>query len=125
MAWVVGQLAKRVVNRPRPYLGLEGVRLLIERPRGTSWPSSHPAVLLAFVTVAGRDLGVRPGARAAVAGLAGAVGYSRVHLGVHYPADVIGGLLLGKGVADAWSAFVSPLVLGRTPSGAPPGSIGR
>src|SRR5438105_11199167 len=39
--WVAGQLAKRLVNRPRPYDAVQG-RLLIERPRGTSWPSSHP-----------------------------------------------------------------------------------
>jgi undecaprenyl-diphosphatase len=43
--------------------------------------------------------------------LAGAVGVSRVYLGVHYPADVAGGLLLGRAVADAWTSSVSPRVL--------------
>src|SRR5207249_7823712 len=80
--------------------------------RGTSWPSSHPAVLLAFVTVGARDLGVDPGGRAALSGLAGLVGLSRVYLGVHYPADVVGGLLVGRGVADLWSWLISPRVTG-------------
>jgi undecaprenyl-diphosphatase len=109
--WLLGQALKRLVVRPRPYLALESFRLLIDRPRGTSWPSSHPAVLLAFVTVATRNLDAGPPIRAAAAMLASVVGLSRVYLGVHYPADVVGGLLLGRGVADAWSAMISPRFL--------------
>jgi membrane-associated phospholipid phosphatase len=115
--WVLGQLAKRAVDRPRPYLAMRDVRLLIDRPQGTSWPSSHPAVLLAFVTVAGRDLGLSLPARAGAAAVAGTVGFSRVYLGVHYPADVVGGLLLGRGVADLWSSLASPGVLRPAPAG--------
>lgn len=110
--WLVGQGAKRLFGRPRPYEAVEDLRLLIDRPRGSSWPSSHPAVLLAFVTVASRDLDVPAAARAGTAGLAGLVGLSRVYLGVHYPADVVGGLLLGRGVADVWSAALSPRITG-------------
>lgn len=111
--WALGQALKRLVGRPRPYdADLPGLRLLIARPAGTSWPSSHPAVLLAFVAVAGHELGLSRGSRAALYGLAGAVAWSRVHLGVHYPADVAGGLLLGRAVADVWRATVGPKVLG-------------
>jgi membrane-associated phospholipid phosphatase len=121
--WLVGQGLERLFARPRPYDAIPGVRLLIQRPSGTSWPSSHPAVLLAFVTVACRDLGVSPQIAATLAGLAGVVGVSRVYLGVHYPADVAGGLLLGKGVAEAWAALVSSLVLGRPPKDSAPATL--
>jgi membrane-associated phospholipid phosphatase len=100
--WLVGQGAKRAIDRARPYGSLEGIRLLIERPRASSWPSSHPAVLLALVTVAGRELGLGPVPRAALTALAGAVAASRVYVGVHYPADVVGGMLMGRAVAEAW-----------------------
>ena len=117
--WAVGQILKKVTNRPRPYQALEDSRLLIAEPSGTSWPSSHPAVLLAFVTVAARDLGAGPALRAGLSALAGLVGMSRMYLGVHYPSDVAGGLLLGRGVADLWSTLVSSRVVPHPSADAP------
>jgi membrane-associated phospholipid phosphatase len=102
LAWLAGQGLKRVFLRARPYAAdPESVRLMIHPPRATSWPSSHPAVLLAFVTAAGRELSLPPGPQVALTALGAAVGASRVHVGVHYPADVVGGLLLGRAVAEA------------------------
>jgi membrane-associated phospholipid phosphatase len=113
--WAVGNGLKRVFRRARPYEAQlpAPLRLLIGKPVGASWPSVHPATLLAFVTVAGRDLEVTRRARRGLAGVAGLVGASRVYLGVHYPADVVGGLLLGRAVADIWSRAISPRILGR------------
>jgi membrane-associated phospholipid phosphatase len=110
--WAVGQALKKTFARVRPYEANlpRPIRLLIGKPKGESWPSAHPATLLAFVTVAGRDLELARPARRALAGLAGLVGASRVYLGVHYPADVAGGLLLGRAVADVWSRTISPRV---------------
>jgi len=118
--WSLGQILKRVVRRPRPYRSLASSRLLIDQPSGTSFPSSHPAVLLAFLIVASRNVGVPAQVRAALGGLTGVVGVSRVYVGVHYPADVVGGLLLGWATAELWSSVVSPAVLGGTvlPTGA-------
>jgi PAP2 superfamily protein len=108
--WLVGQGLKQTFRRVRPYDARlpTPIRLLIGRPLGTSWPSAHPATFLAFATVAARNLEVPRSGRRALAGLAGVVAASRVYLGVHYPADVIGGLLLGRAVADVWSREVSP-----------------
>jgi undecaprenyl-diphosphatase len=119
--WLLGQALKRVFLRPRPYQAGPPARLLIAEPNGTSWPSSHPAVLLAFATVASRDLELDAASRFALVALAATVGISRVHVGVHYPSDVAGGLLLGRAVADGWSAIVSPHALSRPPSVAAPG----
>jgi membrane-associated phospholipid phosphatase len=111
--WLVGQGLKQAFRRVRPYDARlpTPIRLLIGRPLGTSWPSAHPATFLAFATVAARNLEVPRTGRRALAGLAGVVAASRVYLGVHYPADVIGGLLLGRAVADVWSREVSPHVV--------------
>jgi membrane-associated phospholipid phosphatase len=109
--WVMGQGLKRVWRRVRPYDAGGSSRLLILRPRGASWPSSHPMVLVAFITVAGRDLKLGGAARMALGGVAGLVACSRVYLGVHYPADVAGGLLLGRALANGWSRAVSPLLV--------------
>ncbi len=104
VTWLAAQGLKRLFLRPRPYQDdPDGARLLIGPPRASSWPSSHPAVLLTFITVAGRELGIGRRGRAALAALATAVGVSRTYVGVHYPADVAGGLLLGRAVAAAWS----------------------
>jgi membrane-associated phospholipid phosphatase len=103
-------------RRLRPYETGAPNRLLIGKPRGASWPSSHPAVLLTFVLVAGRDLGLSRTARATLTGLAWVVGASRVYLGVHYPSDVGGGLLVGRALAGLWSRTVSARLLGQTRS---------
>ena len=118
--WSLGQMLKEAFRRARPYETGNPLRLLIGKPRGASWPSSHPAVLLAFVTVAGRDLELPLAQRRALTGLAGLVAASRVYLGVHYPADVVGGLLLGRAVADLWSAGISSRATGAEPAAPTP-----
>jgi membrane-associated phospholipid phosphatase len=112
VTWLVGQGLKRAFRRLRPYEAGGSIRLLIGKPHGTSWPSSHPAVLLTFVLVAGRDLGMSRAGRRRLGWLPGLVGASRVYLGVHYPSDVAGGLLVGRAVAGVWSRTVSQRLLG-------------
>jgi undecaprenyl-diphosphatase len=101
LTWLAGQGLKRLLARPRPYeADPDGTTVRIGRPRAGSWPSSHPAVLATFLSVVSRDLGLGAATRLGAGALAGAVGASRTYLGVHYPADVAGGLLLGRAVAS-------------------------
>ena len=112
VTWLAGQGLKRAFRRLRPYeVQDSAARLLIGKPAGTSWPSSHPAVLATFAIVAARDLGIEGGSYRGLEALVGLVALSRVDLGVHDPADVAGGLLIGRAIADVWSAEVSPRVL--------------
>jgi membrane-associated phospholipid phosphatase len=101
--WLLLQGVKRGVDRPRPFLAdPAGTRRMIAEPHGTSWPSSHPAVLTTFTRVAARELGIGALGRSALTGLDASVAASRVALGVHYPSDVASGLLLGRAVARLW-----------------------
>ena len=101
--WLALQGVKRIVVRPRPYLAdPHGTRRIIAEPHGTSWPSSHPAVLTTFTRIAARELGVGVVGRTALTTLDVTVATSRVTLGVHYPSDVASGLLFGRAVARVW-----------------------
>jgi len=101
--WLLLQAMKKVVDRPRPLdTDPDATRQLVARPNGMSWPSSHPAVLTTFTRVAARDLEVGAASRGALSILDATVATSRVYLGVHYPSDVLSGLLIGRAVARLW-----------------------
>jgi membrane-associated phospholipid phosphatase len=107
--WLLLQGTKRLVDRPRPFrANPESTRRMIAEPHGTSWPSSHPAVLTTFTRVAARELGIGALGRTALTGLDASVAASRVALGVHYPSDVASGLLFGRAVARLWPRGRAP-----------------
>ncbi|MCD6021973.1 MAG: phosphatase family protein [Actinomycetia bacterium] len=116
--WLLLQGVKRVVDRPRPFhSNPEGTRRMIAEPHGTSWPSSHPAVLTTFTRVAARELGIGVIGRVALTGLDASVAASRVSLGVHYPSDVASGFLFGRAVATLWPRAGAAGPRGRTGRG--------
>jgi membrane-associated phospholipid phosphatase len=84
--------AKLIARRRRPFS--QSRPALIRMPRSTSFPSGHTAAAFAFATAASAEM---PILAPAVVPIAGAVAYSRVHTGVHYPSDVAAGLAIGIG----------------------------
>jgi undecaprenyl-diphosphatase len=94
---VVNAVLKRVFGRRRPDLGAHPIGRLLHRELTThSFPSGHSASAGAFVTGVALE---SPLAGAVLAPVGLAVGYSRVHVGVHYPGDVVAGLAAGAAVA--------------------------
>jgi membrane-associated phospholipid phosphatase len=103
---VVNALVKPVARRRRPDRALHAVPLArqVNMPTSRSLPSGHAASAFAFATGVGYTL---PGGSAPLRLLAAAVGYSRVHTGVHYPGDVVIGALLGATVAQVTARAVN------------------
>lgn len=73
-------------------------------PGSTSFPSGHSASAFAFASGVGASLPVAAVPLRAVATL---VAYSRVHTGVHYPADVVAGSVLGGAIAPIVAAALT------------------
>jgi len=61
-------------------------------PTSTSFPSGHSASAAAFAVAVGD---VVPALRVPLTAAAGTVAFSRVYTGVHYPGDVLVGVVTG------------------------------
>lgn len=101
---LTSQVLKELAARPRPcHEELAGLRLLVDCGPGFSFPSAHAANMGAAGLFLMR--GVRRWRwRLAVLALPVLVATSRVHVGVHWPLDVIGGFAEGALLALAAEA---------------------
>ncbi len=91
---VVNGPVKTAIKRRRP-VGLDSHAHRLRRPITSSFPSGHATAGACAAELLGHDLGYR---RAWWA-LAVVVGWSRVHVGVHHPSDVLAGWAIGAGSA--------------------------
>ena len=91
------KLAARRGRPDRDSAGVPTVRR-VSMPESTSFPSGHTASGFAFTNAVAHTL---PAAAGPLGLLASAVGYARVHTGVHYPGDVIIGAVVGTAVGEA------------------------
>ena len=89
-------ILKPLFGRIRPCHVMENVRLLVNCGSGLAFPSSHAtnisavAVLFSFFYRRGMP---------AFLFIAFMVGLSRIYVGVHYPADVLFGFMVGTGIS--------------------------
>lgn len=98
---VINGLLKGFIARPRP-IGYPEVRTIYAQTAGgSSFPSGHTQGVSVFWRSAAIHL------RHPMVGITGVavvflVGLSRIYLGVHWPSDVLGGLVIGVLVAEAF-----------------------
>lgn len=90
---IVGNvILKNVIARERPCWINDTVQMLIAVPKDYSFPSGHTLASFGAATAifcSRRRLGIAAGAVAAV------IAFSRMYLYVHFPTDILAGLILG------------------------------
>lgn len=95
-------ILKHLVARPRPWLNVAGLIPLVDESDPNSFPSGHTTCAFAFASAIWH---AAPRKWMKWAALLAAVlmGYSRLYVGVHYPSDVIVGVLVG--LFAGWAAW--------------------
>jgi membrane-associated phospholipid phosphatase len=107
VAVAINQLLGHLVGRARPYTAMPDVHVLISRTTDFSFPSDHAiavGAVAAGLLIADRALGW------IAAVLAVLMAAARVYVGVHYPGDVLAGLVVGAAVVAAGSFLALPLL---------------
>lgn len=90
---IIGEgIIKHLIKRTRPFINLIESKLLISKPITYSFPSGHTASSFA---AAGILLAMNNKWSILAIILASLIAFSRVYLNVHYPTDVVTGIILG------------------------------
>ena len=90
-------MLKNLVGRIRPYEVITGLQLLVAKPIDASFPSGHTSSAFSVAWVLLRKMHCRYGVPMVV--FAAVIGFSRLYVGVHYPTDVLIGMISGIGCA--------------------------
>lgn len=90
-------ILKTWIARPRPFLTYTDIMPIIPPPTDFSFPSGHTAIAFAVAFVIYELLPRRYSIPALVT--AALIGMSRLYLGVHYPTDILAGILIGFAIA--------------------------
>lgn len=90
---IIGEvIIKNIVQRPRPFVNYPSIDLLIKPLASYSFPSGHTASSFAAAGILAKYFKKYA---ALIFGLAGLIAFSRLYLFVHYPGDILAGIVLG------------------------------
>ncbi|MDE0313413.1 MAG: phosphatase PAP2 family protein [Candidatus Poribacteria bacterium] len=96
------QFLKQSMKRDRPFEKINEVNFRVRPPDRFSFPSGHTASAFLMMVILTRFF---PILQIPALLWAATVGIARVHLGVHYPSDVLAGALLGISTAHIGILF--------------------
>lgn len=100
---------KVLLNRERPYKILEHLHTFGIELRDYSFPSGHTTASFSLATTIALNI---PRLSIVVFFLAIIIGLSRIYLGVHYPTDVLAGVLVGLAIPILTHFFLVDIVDG-------------
>lgn len=86
-------ILKNIFARTRPFDVKEGISLLITAPKDFSFPSGHTAA--SFTAVAALYFAGEKKLWKISCAVAVLIAFSRMYLYVHYPTDILGGIIVG------------------------------
>ena len=89
---------KNIIQRIRPYEVINSLKILVDAEHSFSFPSGHSSSSLAAGWAMFRTLPKKWGVPALALGIV--IALSRMYVGVHYPTDVLGGVIIGVTVAE-------------------------
>lgn len=93
-------ILKNILARPRPFLAIDELTLIISPLNSFSFPSGHACSSFAAATA----LALTFRGKGALAFIPAAmISFSRIYVGIHYPSDVLCGALIG--VLVAWCIY--------------------
>jgi len=98
LSWTLAEGAKYLFNRARPLIDDTEMAPLIKTPSSSSFPSGHSATAAAGALTLSA---VYPSFAPTLVLSGFLVALSRIYLGVHYPFDVLAGMLIGAVTAGA------------------------
>lgn len=89
-------ILKNLVGRIRPYEVVEGLQCIVAPAWDASFPSGHTGASFASAVSICRQIPKKFAVFFIV--LASLIAFSRLYVGIHYPTDVLGGLVTGIGI---------------------------
>lgn len=90
---MTNMILKDLFGRPRPYVASTEIVTLIKQLSSYSFPSGHTSASFSGALVLYRMMPKKVSIPALI--LAAMIGFSRMYVGVHFPTDVLGGIVVG------------------------------
>ncbi len=100
---VNNMILKNLIHRIRPYEVVEGLQCIVAKAHDFSFPSGHTGASFASAVSMHKQIPRKYAVFFIV--LASLIAFSRLYIGIHYPTDVLGGLITGIGIGILVSAI--------------------